>query len=67
MRIYTILVDGDEVLPKAFKTYGEALEHILCPLDKRSGQGLSVVNDLGQGLFIVNDTTYQITECYVED
>lgn len=57
MRIYTILVDGEEVLPKAFKTYGEALEHILCPLDKRSGQGL----------FIVNDTTYQITECYVED
>lgn len=67
MRIYTILVNGEKVLPQAYKTYGEALECILCPLDKRLGKGLSVVNDLGQGLFVVNDTTYQITECYVED
>lgn len=57
MRIYTILVNGEKVLPQAYKTYGEALECILCPLDKRLGKGLSVVND----------TTYQITECYVED
>ncbi len=66
MRIYTILVDGEKVLPQAYKTYGEALECILCPLDKLD-KGLSVVNDLGQGLLVVNDTTYQITECYVED
>lgn len=63
MRIYTILVDGEKVLPKVYKTYGEALECILCPLD----EGLSVVNNLGQGLFVVNDTTYQIIDCYVED
>lgn len=62
MRIYTILVDGEKVLPKAYKTYGEALECILCPLDK-----VHILNNLGQGLFVVNDTTYQITECYVED
>ena len=49
MRIYTILVDGEKVLPQAYKTYGEALECILCPLDKLD-KGLSVVNDLGQGL-----------------
>lgn len=67
MRIYTILVDGEKVLPQAYKTYGEALEHILCPLDKRLDKGLSVVNDLGQGLLVVNDTTYQIIDCYVED
>ena len=62
MRIYTILVNGSEVLPKAYKTYGEALEYILCPLDK-----VYVLNDLGKGLFVVNDTTYQIIDVYVED
>lgn len=61
MRIYTILVNGSEVLPQAYKIYGEALEHILCPLDIKNTQRL------GQGLFIVNDTTYQIIDCYVED
>lgn len=61
MRIYTILVNGEKVLPQAYKTYGEALEYILCPLDIKNTQRL------GQGLFVVNDTTYQITECYVED
>ena len=40
MRIYTILVDGEKVLPQAYKTYGEALECILCPLDKLD-KGLS--------------------------
>lgn len=61
MRIYTILVDGEKVLPQAYKTYGEALECILCPLDKKNTQRL------GQGLFLVNDTTYQIIDVYVED
>lgn len=62
MRIYTILVDGEKVLPQAYKTYGEALERILCPLDK-----VDVLNNLGQGLYVVNDTTYQIIDVYVED
>ena len=61
MRIYTILVNGEKVLPKAYKTYGEALEYILCPLDRKNTQRL------GRGLFVVNDTTYQITDVYVED
>lgn len=61
MRIYTILVNGSEVFPKAFKTYGEALECILCLLDIKNTQRL------GQGLFLVNDTTYQIIDFYVED
>lgn len=59
MRIYTILVNGNEVLPQAYKTYGEALECILCPLDIKNTQRL------GQGLFLVNDTKYQIIDCYV--
>lgn len=62
MRIYTILVDGKKVLSEAYKTYGEALECILCPLDK-----VDVLNNLGQGLYVVNDTTYQIIDVYVED
>lgn len=62
MRIYTILVDGEKVLPKAYKTYGEALECILCPLDK-----VHILNNLGQGLYVVNDTTYQIIDVEVED
>ena len=61
MRIYTILVNGEKVLPKAYKTYGEALEYIFCPLDIKNTQRL------GQGFFLVNDTTYQIIDCYVED
>lgn len=61
MRIYTILVNGEKVLPKAYKTYCEALEYILCPLDIKNTQRL------GQGLFVVNNTTYQIIDCYVED
>lgn len=61
MRIYTILVNGSEVLPKAYRTYGEALEGILCPLDIKNTQRL------GQGFFLVNDTTYQIIDVYVED
>lgn len=61
MRIYAILVDGEKVLPQAYKTYGEALECILCPLDIKNTQRL------GQGLFVVNDTTYQIIDVYVED
>lgn len=61
MRIYTILVDGEKVLPQAYKTYGEALECILCLLDIKNTQRL------GQGLFVVNNTTYQIIDVYVED
>lgn len=61
MRIYTILVNGEKVLPKAYKTYGEALEYILCPLDIKNTQML------GQGFFVVNDTIYQIIDVYVED
>lgn len=68
MRIYTILVDGEKVLPKAYKTYSEALEYILeyifCPLDIKNTQRLE---RLGRGFFIVNDTTYQIIDVYVED
>lgn len=60
MRIYTILVNGSEVMPKAYKTYGEALENIL-PFD------LKDTKVLGQGFFAVNDTTYRIVDVYVED